>query len=238
MHCFVDYRITKEEFNSLLNLNMSPILIPKSDLVYEAINGHPDIQMNILKNNSSTKIIVQKDISEDFKNILIQNNISFIVSKYNLSYTYPNDIILNSLISEKYFIHNLKYSDENLLKSQSSKIHINVPQGYTKCSILPVRENALITSDKGIFKALQSYDFDILLLPPGDISLPSLDYGFIGGVGGMISNNAMAFFGDLDSYNWGDEVKKFLYKYDVSPVALRKGKLIDRGSLLTLGTLQ
>lgn len=151
-----------------------------------------------------------------------------------MSNTYPNDIILNSLILENYFIHTLKYSDENLLNSQNSKIHIDVPQGYTKCSILPVREKALITSDKGIFNSLKNYDFDILLLPPGDILLPSLNYGFIGGVGGMVSNNKMAFFGDLDSYTWGDQIKKFLFKYDVLPIALRKGNLIDRGSLFTL----
>jgi hypothetical protein len=234
MHCFIDYRSTKEELNNLLKLNINPILVPKCNSVYEAINGHPDIQLNLLKNSSLNKIIVQRDISENFKDILIKNNINFIVSKNALSSKYPNDIILNSLILENHFIHTLKYSDENLLNSQASKIHINVPQGYTKCSILPVREKALITSDKGIFESLKSYDFDILLLPPGDILLPSLNYGFIGGVGGMISNNKMAFFGDLDSYKWGDQVEKFLFKYDVSPIALRKGKLIDRGSLLTL----
>jgi hypothetical protein len=234
MHCFVDYRITKEELLSLSWLNINPILIPKCNDVYEAIDGHPDIQLNVLKNNSFNKVIIQKNISEEFKKILKLNDINYIVSKKSLSNTYPEDIILNSLILENYFIHTLKYSDENLLNSQSLKIQINVPQGYTKCSILPVREKALITSDKGIFKVLKNYNFDILLLPPGDILLPSLNYGFIGGVGGMISNNKMAFFGDLDSYKWGSEIKKFLFKYDVSPIALRKGKLIDRGSLLTL----
>jgi len=234
MHCFVDYRITKEELLTLSKLDLKPILIPKCNDVYDAINGHPDIQLNVLKNNSFNKIIIQRNIPEKFKEILKLNDINYIVSKNTLSNTYPNDIILNSLISENYFIHTLKYSDENLLSSQNSKIHINVPQGYTKCSILPVREKALITSDKGIFSSLKNYDFDILLLPPGDILLPSLNYGFIGGVGGMISNNKMAFFGDLDSYIWGDKIKKFLFKYDVLPIALRKGKLIDRGSLLTL----
>ncbi len=234
MHCFVDYRITKEELLNLSKLDLKPILIPKCNDVYDAINGHPDIQLNILKNNSFNKIIIQRNISENFKEILKLNDIDYIVSKNTLSNTYPNDIILNSLILENYFIHTLKYSDENLLSSQNSKIHIDVPQGYTKCSILPVREKALITSDKGIFNSLKNYDFDILLLPPGDILLPSLNYGFIGGVGGMISNNKMAFFGDLDSYIWGDKIKKFLFKYDVLPIALRKGKLIDRGSLLTL----
>ena len=234
MHCFVDYRVTKEELLNLSTLNMNPILIPKCSEVYEAINGHPDIQLNILKNKSLSQIIVQKDISKCFKEILKANSINYIISKNSLSNTYPGDIILNSLILENYFIHNLKYSDEELLKSQNSKVHINVPQGYTKCSILPVRDNALITSDRGIFESLKDYDFDILLLPPGDILLPSLNYGFIGGVGGMISNDKMAFFGDLDSYKWGAEIRKFLFKYDVLPIALRKGKLIDRGSLFTL----
>lgn len=234
MHCFVDYRVTKEELLSLSRLNINPILIPKCNEVYEAINGHPDIQLNILKNKSSAKIIVQRDISQQFKEVLKANNINYIVSKKSLSNTYPDDIILNSLILENYFIHNLKYSDEELLKSQNLKVHINVPQGYTKCSILPVRDNALITSDKGIFESLKNYDFDILLLPPGDILLPSLNYGFIGGVGGMVSNDKMVFFGDLNSYKWGAEIKEFLFKYDVSPISLRKGKLIDRGSFFTV----
>ena len=234
MHCFIDYRVTKEELLSLSRLNINPILIPKCTEVYEAINGHPDIQLNILKNKSHDKVIVQENISENFKEVLKSNNINYSVSKKSLSNTYPDNIILNSLILENYFIHNLKYTDENLLKSQISKVHINVSQGYTKCSILPVTDNALITSDKGIFESLKDYNFDILLLPPGDILLPSLNYGFIGGVGGMISTHQMAFFGDLDSYKWGDEIKKFLFKYDVSPISLRKGKLIDRGSLLTL----
>ena len=75
-------------------------------------------------------------------------------------------------------------------------------------------------------------DFDILLLPFGDIELSGFNYGFIGGVGGMISDNSMAFFGSLDNYAFGNEIKKFLYKYDVKPIYLSNTKLIDRGSLL------
>ena len=234
MYAFVDYRITMEELNNLEKLNVNTIVVPRTPKVYDAIDGHPDIQLNILRNNSSNQIIIQKDMCEHFKEILNRNHIKYIVSKNSLSHTYPGDIILNSLILDKYFIHNLKHTDENLLKSQESKILINVPQGYSKCSVLPVRNNALITSDKGIFNSLKEYSFDILLIPPEDILLPSLNYGFIGGVGGMISDDRMAFFGELENYRYGEEVKNFLYKYDVEPVSLRKGKLIDRGSLLTL----
>ncbi len=48
----------------------------------------------------------------------------------------------------------------------------------------------------------------------------------------MISSDSMAFFGSLDNYAFGNEVKKFLYKYDIKPIYLNNTKLIDRGSLL------
>ena len=234
MYAFADYRITDEEILNLSKLNIEVIKIPKCNRVYEAINGHPDIQINVLKNSTYNKLIVHKDISKDFRNILEKKNIKYIVSEKSLDSSYPSDIILNALILKDYFIHTLAYTDENLFNSQISKINVNVPQGYTKCSVLPINENALITSDKGIYNVLKEYNFDILLLPPGDILLPSLDYGFIGGTGGMISNNRIAFFGELDCYKYGNEVKSFLTRHGVSPIYLKKGKLIDRGSLIVL----
>lgn len=234
MYAFADYRITDEEIINLSKLNIEVIKVPECNKVYDAINGHVDIQLNILENNTEDKIIIHKDISENFRNILEEKRIKYIVSEKSLEPSYPSDIILNALILKDYFIHTLAYTDENLFNSQKSKININVPQGYTKCSVLPISQKALITSDNGIYKVLKEYDFDILLLPPGDILLPSLDYGFIGGTGGMISNDRIAFFGELDQYKYGNEVKEFLSKHGVSPVYLRKGKLIDRGSLLVL----
>ena len=50
----------------------------------------------------------------------------------------------------------------------------------------------------------------------------------------MISNNRIAFFGELDYYKYGNEVKSFLSRHGVSPIYLKKGKLIDRGSLIVL----
>lgn len=234
MYAFVDYRITDEEMANLLKLNLEVIKIPKCNKIYDAINGHPDIQMNILKNNTNNDLIIHKDISQNFRNILEEKRIKYIVSEKSLESSYPSDIILNALILKDYFIHTLAYTDENLFNSQKSKINVNVPQGYTKCSVLPINENALITSDKGIYKILNTYGFDILLLPPGDILLPSLNYGFIGGAGGMISPHKIAFFGELDQYKYGNQVKKFLLKHGVTPIYLRKGKLIDRGSLFVL----
>lgn len=233
MICFVDYRTTETEINTLKKLNFDIIKIPKDQNLYNAINGHVDIQLNIL-NKKDSKIIINKNIPKYFKDLLSYKNINFIESDSVLSYEYPNNISLNAYITDNYLIHNLKFTDKKILEFCKNKKLINVKQGYSKCSILPLREKVIITNDKGIYNTLINEDFDILLLPFGDIELNGLNYGFIGGVGGMISDNCMAFFGSLENYIFGDEVKKFLYKYDVKPIYLNNGKLVDRGSLLVL----
>lgn len=229
MICFVDYRTTENEINSLKKLNYDVIKIPKDNNLYEAINGHTDIQLNILNKNT---LIINKNINLSFKELLKTKNINFIESDSTLSSKYPSNISLNAYITDNYLVHNLKFTDKKILEYCKNKKTINVNQGYTKCSILPLREKVIITNDTGIYNTLKNENFDILLLPFGDIELSGFNYGFIGGVGGMISNDSMAFFGSLDNYAFGNEVKKFLYKYDIKPIYLSNTKLIDRGSLL------
>ena len=229
MICFVDYRTTENEINSLKKLNYDVIKIPKDNNLYEAINGHTDIQLNILNKNT---IIINKNINLSFKELLKTKNINFIESNSTLSSKYPSNISLNAYITDNYLVHNLKFTDKKILDYCKNKKTINVNQGYTKCSILPLREKVIITNDTGIYNTLKNEGFDILLLTFGDIELSGFNYGFIGGVGGMISNDSMAFFGSLDNYAFGNEVKKFLYKYDIKPIYLSNTKLIDRGSLL------
>lgn len=233
MVAFIDYRTTIEEKKSLSKFNIDFIEIPKNSTLYDAIDGHVDIQINII-DKKEKKIIVHKDIAPSFIKKLEQFNIKYIKSLSSLTEKYPGNIILNAAILEKDIIHNFKYTDKNLISSIKDKNFINVKQGYSKCSILPIREKAIITNDKGIYDTLKKEDYDILLLPPGDILLPSLNYGFIGGVGGKISDDSLGFFGNLDYYKYGKEVKHFLSKYDIKPIYLREGKLIDRGSLMCL----
>ena len=233
MISFVDYRTSLDEINSLKNMNYDVIKVPRANNLYSAIDGHVDIQFNILSKKNKT-IIINKDINNDFKKLLDEKGIKYINSFSSLHEKYPNNVLLNAYITENYLIHNLKYSDKELLNYCKNKKHINIKQGYSKCSILPIREDAIITNDAGIHKALVKENFDVLLIPFGDIELPGLNYGFIGGVGGMISDDCMAFFGSLEHYAFGTMVKEFLYKYDIKPLYLRNSKLFDRGSLLVL----
>ncbi|NLK24284.1 MAG: hypothetical protein GX309_10005 [Clostridiales bacterium] len=234
MNCFVDYRTTDIEMNTLKNFGLSPIKLPRTNLVYKAIDGHVDIQFNVL-NKVERKVIVQRDISLDFLNILEKNNIKYVLSKNSLNDTYPKDIILNALITKEYFVHYTKYTDENLLKNVQYKKIVNVSQGYTKCSILPLKENVFVTNDKGIYNAFLKLDnVDVLYIPYGDIILPSMNYGFIGGIGGMLNENTLGTFGDINEYKYGNILMDFLKKHNITVLSLKPGKLIDRGSLFVV----
>ena len=230
---FVDYRTSDEEMTNLSKYVDSIIKVPRYSRLYGAIDGHPDIQL-ALTNSDDFSLIVNRDIDLAFLERLNDLNIKFKLSSEFLGSAYPDNISLNAIVLKNHLIHNLKYTDSSLLDFSKDKVKVNIKQGYAKCSTVVLQEKALITSDKGIYRTLIEHEFDILLLNPGDILLPGLNYGFIGGSTGLLTSNKLGIFGDLSYYNQGNEVLKFLKKYDIEPISLRKGPLVDRGSLFTL----
>lgn len=226
----VDFRIHNVEKEYLISKGYNPIICPHSNLLYEAVCGHPDMLMHILDNN----IVVHNNMDNEFIQILILHNYRVYKSNSSLEIKYPHNIFLNSLNIGNLFVHSIKFTDTNLLSLTKNRKLINVNQGYTKCSTCIVNDHAIITSDVSIANALSLENIDVLFIPPGDILLPGLNYGFIGGATGLIEDNVLAFYGHLDHYLYGKEVLTFLNKHKVEPVFLRDGKLIDRGSIFRL----
>lgn len=226
---FVDYRISEEELFNLNKLGCNVIRCPKCGLLYDAVAGHPDMLLNLTGEKS---LVAHRDMDQDFLDYLGLIGYAVTLSKESIGGSYPDDVILNAVNLPGLFMHNLGSTDVNLLEAAKGKKLVNVSQGYTKCSCAVVSGKALITSDVSIQRALSGTDMDVLLVPPGDIILTGLDYGFIGGTCGLIDENRMAFYGDLSFYAYGEEVLEFLKRHDVEPVYLRRGKLADRGSIL------
>jgi hypothetical protein len=226
-----DYRISEFEELKLYELGYKVIKCPKCNTLYDAVCGHPDMLLHLLDGN---RIIVHKAMPKEFTDKLKGLKFKILYSTENIKSEYPQDIILNGLSLKDMFIHNLKYTDKELLNNVSHKNLIDVTQGYTKCSVAVINENSVITSDKIIADELIKRDIDVLLLPPGDIELPNLNYGFIGGTCGLLNENIITFYGNLKFYKYGKEVLNFLKKKGVKPLYLNDGKLIDRGSIFCL----
>jgi hypothetical protein len=227
----VDYRIEDIERHNLEKLGFKIAAVPPSDLLYEAVCGHPDMLLHII---DSSTVMVHKDMDLAFIVKLKNFNTKVVISQSSLQNSYPYNIILNAVSLDSLFIHNVKYTDADLLYHVKNKKIKSVKQGYTKCSTAVISSNALMTSDNGIAKCAHEEGIDVLLLPPGDILLPGLDYGFIGGCCGLLKEGSLAFYGSLNHYAFGKEVMDFLKKLKVEPVFLRDGKLIDRGSIFVL----
>jgi hypothetical protein len=230
-HVIVDYRISDEEKETLSGLGYKILICPPLKTLYEAVSGHPDMLIHIIDNDT---IMVHKDMDETFVSVLNTIGKTVVFSSGSIGPHYPQDILLNAVNLKHIFIHNTKYSDNKLLAMVSGKRVVCVNQGYTKCSTAVLNDKAVITSDTGIAKAMESNGIDVLFLSPGDILLPGLNYGFIGGCCGLLDEGIMGFYGNLKNYAYGEEVLNFLKKYKIEPYFLSRGKLIDRGTIFAI----
>ncbi len=110
---------------------------------------------------------------------------------------YPHDTPYNCLVIGKRVFHRVESTDPVVLEEIRRQGFCSIPvrQGYAACSTLAVSEQAAITADEGMAKAMTEQGIEVFRLSPGDIRLLGYPYGFIGGSGGCISENEVLFFG-------------------------------------------
>ena len=145
---------------------------------------------------------------------------------------YPENVLLNCLFIGNTLYGRLDSVDDTMLdycREENIKL-VNVNQGYTRCSSLQVAENAVITADKGIAKALENNGVEVLLISPGNIALKGYDYGFIGGAG-FYDNGKVFFFGNIKKHPDYDKIRQFcsLYNSDIE-IICQDMPLTDIGS--------
>jgi len=229
----VDKRIPKCIQNKIRAKGINIIETPYCRDLYKAVSAHPDM---LLYHIGGNEIIVAPNVYLQIKKNLENLNLKVIEGNTVLKSTYPDNIAYNVARIGKFAIHNFKYTDKKIMEILEKKEIelINVKQGYSKCSICIINEKAIITSDKGIAKKLQRYDIDVLLIRSGYIDLPGLNYGFIGGVSGLIERNKVLFCGDIKKHPDFEAIKEFMEKYSMDFVDIEGKKLVDIGSIIPI----
>ena len=146
---------------------------------------------------------------------------------------YPSDVPYNACCTGKYFIHNLKYTAPELLHMAKSMglTFIDVPQGYARCSCLPVDETSIITADRGIIGPCRAAGLSVLEVTPGHVLLPGYTYGFIGGCGGRVGD-AIVFHGSLNEHPDGDAIRRFIEERGLKCIDFPEFLLTDIGSII------
>lgn len=146
---------------------------------------------------------------------------------------YPGDCRLNvALIGSRAF-GRFDAADESVQRLENVK-KISVRQGYAKCSVCILNENALITDDPSIFKAALKEKLHALLCEKGSVRLPGHDYGFIGGASALIEKDHLLFFGDITKHKSFDEIQNFLKNEGCRFSFLKGYPLTDIGGLVLL----
>ena len=148
---------------------------------------------------------------------------------------YPRDVLLNALPLGKHLFCNTKTVAKELLSLGLIACHVN--QGYTKCSALPVGNNALITSDASLAAAAKECGIEVLQIREGHILLSGYDYGFIGGCasyapfGGL---DTVFFCGDLSRHPDAKIIERFCQVNGVNIVNLSENSLCDTGTIFMI----
>ena len=192
----------------LSNAGYNVVEIEGSTAIDEAIAYHPDIFMC--------------DLGKIFHG-----------KPQKLAKDYPGHAIYNGCSTGKYFLHNLKITDGELLEAVDklglTKVH--VPQGYAKCNIVVVDEKSIITSDLGIAKAATNAGLNVLVIHKGQVVLDGYPYGFLGGASGKVGN-VILFNGDLSKHSNFIEIKRFIEDRGLEIKYFDGYPLTDIGSII------
>ena len=149
---------------------------------------------------------------------------------------YPEDVRLNVAVGRNFFVYNPKTADIMLSGELiiRGKLPVAVLQGYSKCSLCLVTDDAVITEDEGIGTALRAVGKDVLMISKGDVYLSENHYGFFGGSSGKTDKHTLAVTGQLKYHTDGEKIKEFCKKHGVKILELTKGRITDIGGILPL----
>ncbi|MFA7636899.1 MAG: DUF6873 family GME fold protein [Monoglobales bacterium] len=214
--------------SGLKKLGIGVILGGKIDYAVKAVNCHIDTQILHIGDNV---FVVSPLVYQHYRNVL--TGAKLLVGESSGQSSYPDDAVYNAANTGRYVIHNFKYTDKTAL-SVLKEEKIQVSQGYSKCSLCIVNENSVITEDKGIANSLERHNIDVLVISAGDVVLDGLQYGFIGGASGKLSEKILAFAGDITTHRDYERILKFCLDRGVGPISLCGGSLVDVGSIIPI----
>ncbi len=227
----VDGRISVPMEERLVRMGMDVIKTVRHPRLYPAVSYHPDL---VVCPVGRGRMVVAPEMFEYYKRALAPYRVRLIKGEKMLSGNYPMNIAYNIASTGKKAVLYSRHTDPAVmreLKGNNTEL-VEVKQGYAKCSTAIVSENAIITSDKGIARKSGEKGVDVLLIRSGHIRLEGLDYGFIGGCCGRISEDYILFTGNISFHPDGELIKNFLKKYNICPVGLHDHMLVDLGSIV------
>lgn len=196
------------EYTEVLeNFGYTVMRVPSCDALSAPVSLHPDMLFSALEDGS---LLTDRNYfinNAPFFDELQEAGVKIVTSERALSAEYPSDILFDAIKTDKLLVGYLKYTAPELFSDGVRAV--NVKQGYALCSTL-LLENAAISADAGICRALGENGYKVLKISPGGIALNGYGCGFIGGASAVLNDSKTAvFFGNLSAHTDGEEIISF-----------------------------
>lgn len=216
----------REAVAKLSSLGFSPIALPPSPDISEAVRDHVDLSLFLSRDVG----FVTREGYERIRPLCPALPLRVVTE--TLVPRYPEEARLNVLQIGK----NAFYLDGNAaeailshLESQGCALHA-VKQGYPACTVLALDECHAVSADQGMIRALKSVGIEVLAISEGGVELPPFPYGFLGGAAGVY-RDTVYFIGAVRTHPDGERILAFIQKCNMKAVSLCDGGLVDLGGL-------
>ena len=233
MTAIIDCRTPTADIAKLNELGFEVISMPRADYLATPVSAHPDMLMFM----GFGKLFCHNAYYQSNKEIIDQlaqrSGLELVLSDEHTSADYPCDVLFNCVLLGDKLVCNVNTVSKLILERAKAcsldVIHTN--QGYTKCSVCKVADNAIITSDKSIYKACAAHGVDSLHVSPDAVALDGYSCGFIGGASGNDGEN-IYFCGDISLHPDGEKIIEFCNAHGKNVISLSSDRLYDVGSIL------
>jgi len=217
----IDPRMPAKAKLRLKHMGYYVVEVPLHPKLTGPVKGHPDMMLF-----SRGKKVIYEPHLEKIAVLLRDNGYVCVKGEAIKSSAYPKDIIYDACSLGRSII---RYDGkiEKHIENLKAKF-IKVKQGYTKCSIVPVDDKSIISSDKSI---KDIWGKNALLVKAGHIKLPGYKTGFIGGASG-VHKDRVFFIGSLKNHPDGQLIREFIERRGKKVIELYDGPFYDAGSIL------
>lgn len=233
LRAFVSALMPDELINELKSMMIRPHILGKSRNMSGELAYHPDILLNNIRKGMWICESDPKYLCKDLPRQLFKETETELGDLYPFDCPFNNFSVNNKLFCGK--------GVDYLIKAYAlyeKKEIIYVSQNYTKCCTVLVNESAFITCDKIIGLTLRNQGYDVLTI--GDdsaIGLNGYSHGLIGGCAAKISEDTLAFTGDLNRFKYGNDIRDFCANHNVDCFSLTSKLMYDYGGILPITEL-
>jgi len=222
----IDARSPKLAIERLKSENFEVLEFKSENITYNSVSGHPDIFIFQTQNG----FIIAPNSPIELIYFSEYHKITFEFGNSQIGNEFQNSVAYNCVQTYDFLFHKAGFTDKKILEQAGNRKIINLPQAYTRCSMIEIAENNFLTSDAGIKKVLDSLNLSNFFFSPEEIKIYDHKNGFIGGSCGIFENKIF-FNGNFLKHKDGKALEKFLLSANLEIICLHNDFLYDGGGI-------